>query len=174
MRAALFVTLALLALPGKAVAVPPEIIHQDCAADGDLDRTYTRADLEAALLSIPADLDFYTNCRDVIRQAYLAATTTGVTSSGTVFTSPSQYKLTNAVARQTAVKVLRQHAYGRREFEARRGFKMSCRRESKSLLRRKCAVSWHTRRYRYRGYVRVMLSPPKTIAFASHVSRRRR
>jgi hypothetical protein len=165
MRAALFVTLALLALPGKAVAVPPEIIHQDCAADGDLDRTYTRADLEAALLSIPADLDLYTNCRDVIRQAYLAATTTPF---------PPQYKLTNAVARQTAVKVLRQQAYGRREFEARRGFKMSCRRESKSLLRRKCAVSWHTRRYRYRGYVRVMLSPPKTIAFASHVTRRRR
>jgi len=58
--------LAMLALPSFATANP--VI--DCARDGDLDKTYSNAELRKALDRIPGDLDEYSNCREVIAGAF--------------------------------------------------------------------------------------------------------
>ncbi|MGH2782942.1 MAG: hypothetical protein ACRDLA_16330 [Thermoleophilaceae bacterium] len=57
--------LALLALPGSAMANP----IGDCARDGDLDKDYSNGELRRALDRIPGDLDEYSNCREVISGA---------------------------------------------------------------------------------------------------------
>jgi len=44
----------------------------DCAAHGHLTRSYSSAQLSSALAAMPADLQEYTNCYSVIRQALLA------------------------------------------------------------------------------------------------------
>ena len=44
----------------------------DCAAHGHLTRSYSSAQLSSALATMPADLQEYTNCYAVIRQALLA------------------------------------------------------------------------------------------------------
>jgi hypothetical protein len=59
--------LAMLALPSSATAANPVI---DCARDGDLDKTYSNAELRNALDRIPGDLDEYSNCREVIAGAF--------------------------------------------------------------------------------------------------------
>jgi hypothetical protein len=41
-------------------------IARDCAQDGTLDRHYRSADLTRALRRLPADIDDYTNCGDLI------------------------------------------------------------------------------------------------------------
>jgi hypothetical protein len=58
--------LALAALPGHAIAASPVA---DCNLDGDLDRSYSNAELRKALDNIPTDVDEYSNCRDVISGA---------------------------------------------------------------------------------------------------------
>ena len=62
------VLLATLALPGLAAASGDDVI-QDCAEDGDLDHDYSDKELEEADRDMPSDIDQYTDCRDVIRQA---------------------------------------------------------------------------------------------------------
>jgi hypothetical protein len=57
--------LAMLALPSFATANPV----MDCARDGDLDKTYSNAELRKALDRIPGDLDEYSNCREVLAGA---------------------------------------------------------------------------------------------------------
>lgn len=57
--------LAVLALPATAMADP----IGDCARDGDLDKSYSNAELRRALDRIPGDLDEYSNCREVISGA---------------------------------------------------------------------------------------------------------
>jgi hypothetical protein len=57
--------LALLAFPASAAANPVG----DCAADGDLDREYSNSELKNALDNIPAELDEYSNCREIISGA---------------------------------------------------------------------------------------------------------
>lgn len=44
----------------------------DCAAHGHLTRSYSSAQLNSALATMPADLQEYTNCYAVIKQALLA------------------------------------------------------------------------------------------------------
>lgn len=44
----------------------------DCAAHGHLTRSYSSAQLSSALATMPADLQEYTNCYAVIKQALLA------------------------------------------------------------------------------------------------------
>lgn len=77
----LIAALAALALPALADAASPATVIRDCTLDGRLDRTYTQKDLRQALAAIPSDVDEYTNCRDVIRAAQLAAAT-GASSGG--------------------------------------------------------------------------------------------
>jgi hypothetical protein len=57
--------LAVLALPGGAIANPAS----DCSTDGDLDKQYSNAELRKALDNLPTDLDEYTNCREILSSA---------------------------------------------------------------------------------------------------------
>jgi hypothetical protein len=64
-RLLLLVALALLALPGSAMANP----IADCNTDGDLDKQYSNAELRRAIEKLPADLDQYSNCREILTGA---------------------------------------------------------------------------------------------------------
>ncbi|HEX8208101.1 MAG TPA: hypothetical protein VF587_18705 [Solirubrobacteraceae bacterium] len=59
--------IALLAVPATAGA-SVDAIYDDCQ-DGRLDKRHTKGDLRQALKDMPADLDEYTNCRELIRAA---------------------------------------------------------------------------------------------------------
>jgi hypothetical protein len=60
--------LAMLALPAPAFASADQVI-KDCARDGKLDRHYSNSELRRARNNLPADLDEYSDCRDVIASA---------------------------------------------------------------------------------------------------------
>ena len=61
----LALVLALNAAPALASS---DEIYEDCQ-DGKLDKRYSQKDLRDALEGMPGDLDEYTNCREVVRQA---------------------------------------------------------------------------------------------------------
>jgi hypothetical protein len=61
---------ASLTTPAAALASPSEAL-KDCAKDSKLDKTYSQSDLAGALKQLPADVDEYTDCRDVLRRAQL-------------------------------------------------------------------------------------------------------
>jgi hypothetical protein len=75
---------ALLAAP--AWAGSGDAVIRDCAQHGKLTRTYTQAQYADALANLPADLDEYSNCRQVIsaakRKASQGGGTTGTTGGG--------------------------------------------------------------------------------------------
>jgi hypothetical protein len=60
--------LALVALPAPAFASADQAIR-DCARDGKLDHKYSNSELRRARNNLPADLDEYSDCRDVIAAA---------------------------------------------------------------------------------------------------------
>jgi hypothetical protein len=64
----LIALLAAFALPAVAAADGKDVLR-DCAQDGDLDEDYSDEELEDAYENMPSDIDEYSNCRDVIRQA---------------------------------------------------------------------------------------------------------
>lgn len=64
----LLAALAALALPAPALASADQAIR-DCARDGRLDRNYSDAELRKARDNLPADLDEYSDCRDVFANA---------------------------------------------------------------------------------------------------------
>jgi hypothetical protein len=64
-RLLVLAVLAVLALPGRAMANP----IADCNDDGDLDKQYSNAELRKALDNLPTDLDEYTNCREILSSA---------------------------------------------------------------------------------------------------------
>ena len=66
-RLVLTALIALLAVPASASA-SVEQIYDDCQ-DGRLDKRYPKSELREALSDMPADLDEYTNCRELIRAA---------------------------------------------------------------------------------------------------------
>ena len=70
--AAALVAVLTLALPAPAHA-SGEAVLRDCMPDGQLDRTYSRADLREARRILPSDQDEYSACRDVIDEALLDA-----------------------------------------------------------------------------------------------------
>ena len=60
------------------VAVPAQgasstRLYDDCQDNGVIDGTYTQAEYQKALAGLPSDLDQYTDCRDLLRRAQLAA-----------------------------------------------------------------------------------------------------
>jgi hypothetical protein len=61
-----------LAVPALAQASGSAVIR-DCTDDGQLSRTYTQKDYADALAHLPADVDEYSDCRDVISRARLGA-----------------------------------------------------------------------------------------------------
>ena len=75
----LIAALAALTLPAVAHASAADVIN-DCTDDEVLQGHYTQRELRAALAGLDADIDEYTNCRDVIRAAQLAAA--GASSGG--------------------------------------------------------------------------------------------
>jgi hypothetical protein len=66
----------MVAAPAAAHASGADVIR-DCADDGRLDRDYSQADLRRALAALPADVDSYTDCRDIIRDARLGRAVRG-------------------------------------------------------------------------------------------------
>jgi hypothetical protein len=66
--ALLLALLFALALPATAFAQGEDVIR-DCAQDGDLDGDYSDEELDRAYNNLPTDIDEYSDCRDVIRQA---------------------------------------------------------------------------------------------------------
>ena len=74
--------LAVLLVPvGAARADTTADIIRDCA-DGQIDGSYSRADLKTARNNIPSDGDEYTNCRGTIEAALLDAGSTGSPGTG--------------------------------------------------------------------------------------------
>jgi hypothetical protein len=66
-RLVLTALIALLAVPAAAGA-SVDAIYEDCQ-NGRLDKRYPKGELREALENMPADLDEYTNCRELIRAA---------------------------------------------------------------------------------------------------------
>ena len=83
MRRLILLTLLALAAVGAGAApalAAPNAVLSDCNTNGALTHHYSRADLQAALNVMPADVKEYTNCYDVISRALLASA--GGTSHG--------------------------------------------------------------------------------------------
>jgi hypothetical protein len=78
--ATLLVLVVALAAPSLAAASSTDVI-KDCQ-DGALSKTYSHSDLSHALSHLPADVDEYTDCRDVIRRALLGGGTGGTGAGG--------------------------------------------------------------------------------------------
>ena len=72
----LVMALCALALPAIANASPGAVIR-DCAEDGRLDRKYSNSDLRKAENKLPADLDEYSDCREVIAGAITSGSDKG-------------------------------------------------------------------------------------------------
>jgi hypothetical protein len=79
-----------LALPAPAFASADQVIR-DCARDGRLDHDYSNAELRRARNNLPADLDEYSDCRDVIASAIKGGSDrgSGVGSPGVGATDPA-------------------------------------------------------------------------------------
>jgi len=65
--------LACLVAPAVAQASYTDLLKDACRSDEHVDGTYSQADYTAALAHIPTDAEQYTNCREVLRAAQLAA-----------------------------------------------------------------------------------------------------
>jgi hypothetical protein len=72
-----FLGALLMALPAPAFASADEAIR-DCARDGRLDKKYSDAELRKARDNLPADLDEYSDCRDVIANAIEGGSDRGI------------------------------------------------------------------------------------------------
>ena len=81
----LLIALALTAVlaPAAQAASRNEIIR-DCADDGRLNGDYSAGELRDARQNLPADVDEYTDCRDVLRRAELGDGSGGAGGAGTV------------------------------------------------------------------------------------------
>jgi hypothetical protein len=72
-RILVLAVLALMALPGSAMAGP----IGDCNTDGDLDHNYTNGQLRRAIEDLPTDLDEYSNCREILSGAITSGSDRG-------------------------------------------------------------------------------------------------
>ena len=87
----LLIALAVLAVSAPtASAASRNAIIRDCSDDGRLSREYTKSELRDARNNLPADVDEYTDCRDVLRRAELGDPTApgGAAGGGSGPTSP--------------------------------------------------------------------------------------
>ena len=87
-KLALVMTLFAL-LPGVAVASPDAVL-EDCQ-DGRIDKKHSDKDLRDALQDMPADLDEYTSCREVIRSAQQGVRGGGGSGPGSNFNDAGGY-----------------------------------------------------------------------------------
>ena len=72
-RLLVLAVLALVALPGSAMADP----ISDCNTDGDLDKKYSNKQLREAIENLPTDLDEYSNCREILSGAITSGSDKG-------------------------------------------------------------------------------------------------
>ena len=72
-RLLVLAVLALVALPGTAIANP----IRDCNDDGDLDKNYKNKQLREAIENLPTDLDEYSNCREILSGAITSGSDQG-------------------------------------------------------------------------------------------------
>jgi hypothetical protein len=68
---ALLTTVMVFAILAAPVRASSGDVIRDCSEDGVLNRHYSQKELSGALDNLPSDLDEYTDCRTVIRQAQL-------------------------------------------------------------------------------------------------------
>ena len=80
-RLILLCTAFALLAPASALADGSSVI-KDCTDDGRLSKRYQQSEYRDALANLPTDVDEYTDCRDVIRNAQLGAAGGGGTSGG--------------------------------------------------------------------------------------------
>jgi hypothetical protein len=73
-RLLVLAVLALMALPGSAMAQDP---IRDCNSDGDLDNKYGNKELRDAIERLPTDLDEYSNCREILSNAITSGSDRG-------------------------------------------------------------------------------------------------
>lgn len=74
LAAASFATAAIaLLVAAPAQAARGDGVIKDCTADGRMDGGWSQADYKDALDNLPTDIDEYTDCRELIRAAQLAA-----------------------------------------------------------------------------------------------------
>ena len=93
--------------PAGAFASANDVIR-DCAMDGRVDGTYSQKDYRDALRQLSAASDEYTNCRDTIEAARLAAAGGSPTTPGSTVPIPApgvDPLATATPAQRTAVKV---------------------------------------------------------------------
>ena len=88
-RLVLTALIALLAVPAIAAA-SVDAIYEDCQ-DGRLDKRYPKPELREALRDMPADLDEYTNCRELIRAARDNQRGGGGSGPGSTFAPDQDY-----------------------------------------------------------------------------------
>jgi hypothetical protein len=62
------VAVLVLGIPAAAQASGSDVIR-DCAQDGQLNKHYSQAELQDGYDNLPSDIDEYTDCRSVIRNA---------------------------------------------------------------------------------------------------------
>ena len=104
--------LGCLLLPTSAWASGNAVI-KDCTDDGVIQGHYTQQDYKQALANLPTDVDEYTNCRDVIKRAQLAASGGGgggTPGGGSAVAPPGTDPLAGASASErAAVDAARKH-----------------------------------------------------------------
>jgi hypothetical protein len=81
-RTILLALLAALAVAPAAHAAGPEDILRDCVEDGVLQGNYSVSELRAAQRGMPADVDEYSDCRDVLSRAIADKTGKGGGGAG--------------------------------------------------------------------------------------------
>jgi hypothetical protein len=73
-RLLVLAVLALMALPGSAMAQNP---IGDCNDNGKLDKKYNNKELRKAIEDLPTDLDEYSNCREILSGAITSGSDRG-------------------------------------------------------------------------------------------------
>ena len=67
------ISLAVLLLAPALARASGDAVIKDCTHNGSLTKTYSQKDYDEALANLPADVDEYGDCRQIIRDAQLAA-----------------------------------------------------------------------------------------------------
>jgi hypothetical protein len=103
------IAVLLLGLPAAARADGSDVIR-DCAQDGQLNKHYSQKELQDAERNLPSDIDEYTDCRQVIRNAMGGSNgNTGgappngvMTPSGAIAGSPEDVAALETITKQAA------------------------------------------------------------------------
>jgi hypothetical protein len=67
------ISLAVLLLAPALARASGDDVIKDCTRNGSLTKTYSQSEYDQALAELPADVDEYGDCRQIIRDAQLAA-----------------------------------------------------------------------------------------------------